>query len=108
MVCERWSNDFAAFFEDMGEKPVGTSIDRINNDGNYEPSNCRWATIKTQARNKRQSYAEDVGVHFCSRDKLWIAQISLSGKNKHIGCFKDKNSAIQARAFAMKAHGIGD
>ena len=53
VVCERW-HDFAVFLADMGEKPAGLSIDRIDVNGNYEPGNCRWTTDDVQQRNKRK------------------------------------------------------
>lgn len=75
-VCERWEKSFEDFLEDMGECPDGMTIERIVNSKGYEPGNCRWATDKEQANNRKTSvlltyngrtqsaaeWAEEVGI----------------------------------------------
>jgi hypothetical protein len=60
-VCERWRSSFENFLADMGPRPDGHSVDRIDVNGNYEPQNCRWATNKTQHRNTRRQHIVTLG-----------------------------------------------
>ena len=77
-VCQRWRDSFAAFLADLGPKPgLGFSIDRIDNQGDYEPSNCRWATNKQQRRNQR-GYAEIVFKGQSLPLSEWAARIGIA------------------------------
>jgi hypothetical protein len=76
-MCDEWRNDFAAFRRDMGPRPVGTSIERVNNDGDYEPSNCVWASREVQCRNKRNNiWLEIDGVSAIASDWSRLAGVS--------------------------------
>lgn len=56
VMCDRWRDSFEAFYEDMGPRPQGQTIDRQDNDKGYDKDNCKWATKKTQSRNTRSNH----------------------------------------------------
>lgn len=76
-VCDRWRNDIHAFIADMGPRPSPKhSIDRIDNDGDYEPGNCRWATSMEQSRNNRRTILVTFnGKTQCIKD--WVMELGL-------------------------------
>ena len=75
-VCEQW-HDFTNFLADMGTRPAGKTIDRINNSGNYEPGNCRWATPKEQSQNSRQPHLITYAGLTLNQTE-WAARIGIS------------------------------
>lgn len=83
-VCPEWSNSFESFLSSMGNRPTGTTLDRIHNDGNYEPGNCQWASNEKQAMNTR-------------RAKLLV----FNGEIKTISQWS-RDSGIQRRTIGMR------
>lgn len=102
MVCNEWKNDFLSFYNwslQNGYKD-NLTIDREDNDGNYEPTNCRWANRNTQARNKRKLMITNTsgykGVTLKKETNKWNSFIMINNKRIHLGYFKDKLDAAKA------------
>lgn len=76
-MCDRWANSFQNFLSDMGEMPVGLTLERIYVNGNYEPNNCKWATKKEQASNRRSNvYLEHKGIKLTLSE--WSRRVNIN------------------------------
>lgn len=84
-ICERWIDDFWTFAADMGPKPVGFTLEREDNDGDYTPSNCRWASKKEQARNVERN-----------------VRVVIDGK-EYLACKLEEISKWGRRAITVRA-----
>lgn len=92
-VCKRWRR-FEDFLADMGPRPKGKTLDRIDNTGNYTPSNCRWATQSEQTRNQRNSWKIKYNGK-CRPAKEWCEILGLDYKRLHY--------KIKRRGFTLGA-----
>lgn len=105
-VCDRWLESVGAFYRDVvANYKEGLELDRINNDGDYEPSNVRWVTHAQNQRNKgsfKGSSSKYKGVGWDKAANKWTARISKDGRDKYLGCFTSEADAALAYNIAAK------
>jgi hypothetical protein len=107
-VCARWRgiDGFLNFIEDVGEKPsTNHTLDRIDNDGNYEPGNVKWSTRFEQAANRRNN-CSCVGVNYIESSGMWRAGIKINYIYHNLGNHETFERAVAARKAAEVKYGI--
>lgn len=105
-VCDEWL-DFSKFYKDMGDKPVGMSLDRIDNDKGYSKDNCRWATPSVQSFNTntpRNNTSGHKGVSWSESKGKWEAYITKDRRKINLGRFENIEDAISARKIAEELY----
>ena len=96
---------FQQFLLEVGPKPKGYVLDRIDNEGNYEPGNVRWVTRSMSNRNRRGERGMLKKHHGWKLvNGKWAAKININGKPKHLGCFNTQQEASEAYTKALQRH----
>jgi len=106
-VCERWlepqGRGFLNFLEDMGERPNGLTLERINNSLDYFPENCKWETVGNQCYNRdifKNSTSGRTGIHQRKDSGSWKCYINVKGKRISLGTYENFEDAVRAREAA--------
>lgn len=95
-ICDRWIESFIAFYNDMGARPEGHTLDRIDPAGNYEPSNCRWATYSEQSSNQKcRNKLGYKGVKKACKNRF-EAHLRINGKLTYLGMHATVEDAARA------------
>lgn len=101
-VCDSWK-EFLPFYLDMGERPEGTTLDRMDNSKGYYKENCQWATPKQQGENRDLPKQYDTnksghtGIHWDKERKKWFAQVRRNNKTTALGRFDSLEQAVYIR-----------
>jgi hypothetical protein len=113
-VCDQWMHNFNQFAKDMGERPVGYSIDRINNDGDYTPQNCKWSTRKEQQQNRRithkiiiegkQYFISDIAHQYNFK---WMTIFNRAKTAKTFNELVDKTRKVYKKGLALGGKASG-
>lgn len=106
-VCKEWRESFETFFNDMGERPPGLTIERIDNNLGYFKDNCKWATYTEQLRNQRLRKTNKVGfngIHWNKERHKYHVQITINYINHYVGLFKNLEDAKAARIAAEQKY----
>lgn len=99
-ICDRWINSFSNFYKDMGDRPKGCELDRIDVNGDYSPENCKWSNRQDQLRNQRtrtDNKSGCRGVYKRKDRKNWYSTIAVNGKRISLGTYQNFNQAVVAR-----------